>query len=377
MKLLVDRKGTVETFKELIAGLEKDPDVGTIIILACDDNEFAAEKIDHILQNIKKPVLGAIFPMILFEKESLQKGTIIAGIKDSMDVHVIKEVSADDKDLDKEVSQLYTDNSLIDKTMFVFVDGFSKNISLLNETMFNYWGLQPNYVGGGAGSLSFIQKPCIMTNQGLLSDAVVFGLGDIKSGIGVAHGWKTISDQLKVTDADRNVIKSINYRPAVAVYKEIVEELSGRSFSREGFFEVSKGYPIGIMRMAEEVIVRDPIAVDGDTLICIGEVPLNSTITILNGDTSSLLMGAETAKKLAGESYFESCGENNHQQTTTFFIDCISRVLFLGDAFNREVEIVKQEFPLFGALTIGEIANTGNHFLEFYNKTSVVCLLED
>ncbi len=45
--------------------------------------------------------------------------------------------------------------------------------------------------------------------------------------------------------------------------------------------------------------------------------------------------------------------------------------------FDDEIDAVFEEgTPLIGALTIGEIANSGTDYLEFYNKTSVVGMLE-
>ncbi|HEY8905633.1 MAG TPA: FIST C-terminal domain-containing protein, partial [Rhodoferax sp.] len=59
-----------------------------------------------------------------------------------------------------------------------------------------------------------------------------------------------------------------------------------------------------------------------------------------------------------------------------FFIDCISRVLFLGPDFPKEMVAVNTGQPLIGALTLGEIANNGSDFLEFFNKTAVVGLID-
>ena len=61
--------------------------------------------------------------------------------------------------------------------------------------------------------------------------------------------------------------------------------------------------------------------------------------------------------------------------SAVFFIDCISRVLFLKDRFPEEIHAVRHKgLPLFGACTIGEIANSGKDYLEFYNKTAVVAI---
>jgi hypothetical protein len=52
--------------------------------------------------------------------------------------------------------------------------------------------------------------------------------------------------------------------------------------------------------------------------------------------------------------------------------------LFLEKNFAYELEAVHDgQMPLIGALTLGEIANNGKDYLEFYNKTSVVGVLED
>ncbi len=47
-----------------------------------------------------------------------------------------------------------------------------------------------------------------------------------------------------------------------------------------------------------------------------------------------------------------------------------------GNDFSKELAVVSTpDRPLIGALTLGEIANSGKDYLEFYNKTSVVGIL--
>ena len=75
------------------------------------------------------------------------------------------------------------------KTMFVFVDGFASRISAFIESLFNTYSLELNFIGGGAGSLSMVQKPCILSNNGLLEDVAIIASIKSESGIGVRHGW--------------------------------------------------------------------------------------------------------------------------------------------------------------------------------------------
>lgn len=377
MLVKIDKKGTVDGFVDLLKSIESDESVKGIAILACDENGFTPQDVDEHLKNSKKTIFGGIFPQILSNKEKLTKGTIIAGITQELKTSIVDDISNNEKDLDESLEEVFEDEDLNKKTMFVFIDGLSKRISALNDAMFNNWGITSNYIGGGAGSLSFVQKPCIFTNKGLLQDVAVLALSDVKSGVGVAHGWKPISEPLKVTEVDRNVVISLNWEPAFKVYREIVDKFSDKSFKDVEFFDLAKGYPFGITKMSDEMVVRDPIALDGDKMICVGEVPQGSFVNILQGNKDSLVEGAKHALKLAGDSFEKNHSKENAENLSTFFIDCISRVLFLEDDFSEELDTVYNDNTLIGALTLGEIANTGTAYLEFYNKTSVVALLEE
>ncbi len=369
MKTKMDRTGSLDGLQQALEVMESDSEVQGIMILAADGNGWTATDIDPLVSGLKKPVWGGVFPQVLFGKENLATGTVVAGVTTPVKTLILSEIGGEDRDLEEDLEP-WEEEALENHTMFVFMDGLSSGVNAVKEALFNCLGLQANYIGGGAGSLSFVQKPCLFTNQGLVQDAAVLALTDMASGIGVAHGWQSVSEPLKITESKGNRIVSINWEPAFQVYRKTVESLSGQSFNDDNFFDIAKGYPFGIIKMAAEMVVRDPIEVTEDgSMVCVGEVPVNSFVHILQGDTESLVKGALEARSIAEKAV------PHEAEPVTFFIDCISRVLFMEEDFNREMETVYGGGLLLGALTLGEIANTGKSYLEFYNKTSVVGLL--
>jgi hypothetical protein len=301
----------------------------------------------------------------------LTQGTIVIGLPVEPQILVVPALSDERVDFESFLSEWHAaqDSS---KTMFVWVDGLASRISDLLDAIFLVYGPVHHYMGGGAGSLSLVQQPCLFTNQGVLEDSGVLALLDVASSIGVSHGWTYISGPYKVTESTRNVVKTLNWQPALDVYRSVVEPLIGQSLTSENFFDHAKSYPLGMTRLGAERIVRDPILVGEDgSLICVGEVLTESHIDILHGDRGSLTHAAEQASALSRQS-FPGQGES----AFTFVADCISRVLFLGDAFESELRAISGGKPMVGALTLGEIANNGRNYLEFYNKTVVVGLLE-
>jgi len=338
-----------------------------------DANNFKKDSLDDMLKSIATPIFGGIFPEIIYGNEKLIKGTIVAGLYHKANVQIIPGLSSMDSDYESIIEEKIPDSSTT-KTMFVLVDAFAKRIGDFIESLFNVFGLEFNYIGGGAGSLSFKQKPCLFTNDGLIQDSAILALTDLKSGIGVSHGWREISGPYKVTKSDGNVIETLDWKPAFQVYKEAVESHSGKIFRENNFFDIAKGYPFGISKLEAEKIVRDPLmVVNENALQCVGEVPEGSYVYVLTGDAISLINAASNTLHLAENDFKAGSGNK-----TILFIDCISRVLFLEDKFNDELKAVhKKNIPLIGALTIGEIANNRKDYLEFYNKTSVIGILED
>lgn len=373
MRVLYEAHGEVEHFKRLATSLTIDPEVEGLMVLACDANAWTPTLLDPVLKALSKPVFGGIFPQIIHNGRNEKKGTLVIGLPrrpEPVCITNLSELSTDYTALLEPWADrwsVHADSG--EDSLIVFVDGLSKRISALVESLFDCFGLERNFIGGGAGSLSFTQSPCLITPDGLIADAALVVRLPMGCGVGVAHGWQPISASMKVTEADHNVIQSLDWQSAFEVYRQLVEAHSGRVLTTENFFDIAKCYPFGINKMNSEVVVRDPLMPDeAQGLVCVGEVPRGSFVRLLHGSSESLIAAAARARILAEQSTPILTGT----EPVVFFIDCISRALFLGDRIVDELQTAAAGRKLFGAMTLGEIANNGKEYLEFYNKTSVL-----
>jgi hypothetical protein len=366
-----DRSGSVEGLKDALARAAAEPGVKGLMVLACDGNGFTPQAVDAVLGGVALPLFGGIFPEIIQGQAKLSKGTVVAGLTVRPEVRVVPGLSDPQADYEQAIDERFPPGA-IGKTLFVFVDGLASRIGAFVQGLYDVFGMEVNYVGGGAGSLSLKQKPCLMTNAGLTADAGLLALVELDSGVGVSHGWTGIGGPFRATRCKGNVVETLDHRPAFDVYRGVVEEHSGKRFGGDNFFEIAKSYPLGIGRAGSEYIVRDPLMRrDDGALVCVGEVPEGSLLGILWGQADALVEAARHAAGMGRE-----MAPKDRAPEWMLFVDCISRVLFLGDEFSRELAAVAEErVPMVGALTIGEIANSGRDYLEFYNKTAVVAMM--
>jgi len=369
MIIRFEPKGTPEAFARSLRDMCASEEVASILLLSCEENAFTPERVDTALRGCPKPLFGGVFPGVLHEGRSYSRGTVMAGFSSPVRVVRIRNVSDGGTDFEEVLEKETAFSDGPRRMTFVFVDGMSRRISAFTEALFDSFGPSLNYVGGGAGSLSG-RKPCIFTPEGLVEDGALVVFTDIQGGVGAAHGWSPVSVPIKVTGSRLNVIDSLNWEPAFDVYRRVVEPHSGRSFGSERFFDLAKAYPLGIGRLDAEFVVRDPLMRIGESSVCVGEVPEGSFVSVLHGDAESLLRGAVRAKQAASESFPPGA-----EKRALFFVDCVSRALFLQDDFTRELAAVADSLPMFGALTVGEFANNGREYLEFFNKTAVAAVL--
>ena len=377
MKIQLDKNGSLPKLEKMLLEAEADDSVQAIMILACEANNFTPENSDTIFKNVSKPLFGGIFPQILHNTENLHQGTIVAGFTHKINPRILENISHADINLDNLLEEISQEMPAAGNTIFLFVDGMSRTIASLLDSTFNHLGLLSNYIGGGAGSLTFKPMPCVITGKGLLQDAAIFAYAEMGSGVGVAHGWHPVSEPLKITSSKHNSVVSLNWKPAFEVYREIIANVSDRNSHEITFETCAKSYPLGIVKIADELLVRDPVSCNDNVMTCLGELPQNSFVYVLKGDTSSLLAGAKKSRDIAEMIYYSRFDKSRESKSLTFFIDCITRMQFLGNHFKKELEIASGGNELIGALSLGEIANSGRDYLEFYNKTSVIAILED
>lgn len=361
---------SVEEVLSAIATLDITQDE-VILILMGEENRLDINALIQQLSERQYTFIGGIFPAVIAGETHSPAGIILKTLPAATPPYLIRDLdqTIDLPEFEAEVA-LSEDHPL---TALVFIDGLTSQISNFLAELYNNLGNSVRYLGGGAGSLSLKQQPCIFTQAGCFQDAAVIFFTPLESQLGVQHGWERLDGPLPATQTHRNTIKELNWQSALEVYKNAVEADSQQPITTTNFFEIAKGYPFGIVKEGQEDIVRDPIiATESGELICVGEVPENALLYILRGQKHSLI-------KSAGMAAAEAIQRGHTHLTDILVVDCISRVLFLGAEFGQELKALRQElaaadcpFAVEGILSLGEISSYGDGFLEFFNKTIVV-----
>ncbi len=367
-KVFISGNHSPEAFHLAIREYEENPHIQAVLILTASGTTIFTSQYDSILKQTDLAVIGGVFPEIIYEGRRYGEGTVMVGWTQPMTAIPI--TSFEDEDaVNTWIKDGLDGINSEGKTLFVFVDSLIHHKSYLFDSLYNALGTVPNYVGGGAGSLEFNSFPCIFTNLGILEKGAVIGIVNLETSIGVSHGWETIGEPLKVTEAQDNQIKTLDWKPAMDVYQEIVERHSEKPFDFNDFFGTTKSYPFGIAKLDAEMVVRDPYMQKNGVVFTLDNIEPGSHINIMYGNFNSMIQGALNARDMAFNTY------GHGHPAELFLIDCISRVLFMNDYYDQELLRLDPDCKGFGALTLGEIANNGDAYLEIYNKTAVVCAI--
>jgi hypothetical protein len=349
-------------------GLQRIPSESLVLILLAEKSRRKIPGLIRELNKLQINFCGGVFPGVIHDDKHYDEGAVIVVLPalekpfliSGLDTHkfVLPDFWRKTK---RPPRKKYT--------AIILVDGWASRISLLLSEIFNQLGNSFRYFGGGAGSLSLRNKPCLFTPEGEFRNAALVIFIALESTLGVRHGWKRLAGPIVANNTRDHIISELNWAPALQVYLDSVESNCGKKITARGFPRVSMEYPFGIYKEGCEDVVRDPIAVnEKGELICVGEVPENTALYILHGEKESLLSAAGQAAR--------DCLKRKRKEITCCLVaDCVSRKLFLGNEFQKELEMVRNIIhPCIphGILSIGEIASHGEAYLEFFNKTIVV-----
>lgn len=375
MKLIFDERDSLEALEHALSTVSDAPDVESLMVLGCTANSWPKSRVDSILKNTQVPVFGGLFPSIIFRAQRYQQGLIVAGFSRQADLATVAGLSNPEINIHHSLNQQthHWPGPTEASTLVMFVDGMAARISDLVRELFFSFGLDNGFVGGGAGSLGFDNKmPCIITPDGLINDAAICARLPVASSIGVRHGWEPDGQRFLVTASRGNVIDALDHEAALPVYERCLQSYNLPPLTPENFFEHARHHPFGIRKTAEEIIVRCPVRISRQGgLVCMGEVPLGSTVQIMQGAPDKLVRAAQEARAVVDEYILNTRG------SCYLVFDSISRALYLQDRLEQELNAVGQNGLSFGAFTLGEIANMGREFLEVYNKAIVVARFEE
>ena len=365
-----------DTICDLKHGLSLAQNSGarSLMVLTCNLNAYPEQALQSLLKNCPLVIFGGSYPMLTHQENLMKQGALIIGFKALYevsifsDLHLLKNEDALEdlinKTLEKKQSFHGQDNFLM------FYDALTSNIEDFIDCLFECLDHGITIAGGGVGHLDLIQRPCLFSNQGLLSNAVLLVTLPSKLTTHVANGWKIFKGPFLVSEAEGQTVQSLNYQPAFDVYSHAIESASEHRFHADNFFDIAKHFPLGIEDINNNLIVRDPVLATKNTLQCVGKIPINAMVYLLKGDKGNLVSAAENA----AINHF-SVPTNTADKTSMVF-DCISRVLYMEDEFDKELQVINKHCTssaLFGVLSIGEIANSTSGAIRLLNKSTVIC----
>lgn len=347
-----------------------------VFALLPEAEQGAVERLQALCTRRKVELAGAVFPAVVVSGEFRAQGVWLLRF-DSMPFVALHENLPHDaagaarmaEQIGSQARAQIKDDA--QATLFLLFDALVPNISTLLDELYLQLANRVHYVGANAGSETFQPMPCLFDNVRTIQNGVLLMLLQPHPGAMLAHGYSAPPKMISATSTEGNRIRQIDWLPAFEVYQELVLAQFGVVVTRENFYQHAVHFPFGIIRANHEVLVRIPVALEEDgSLFCVGEVPANAVLTLLEAPKIDSPYTLQTLVK----GLTELNGELAGSELLLFY--CAGRRLHLGlDAATSELHQFDQltrAALVAGALSLGEIGSSlqGGYPL-FHNATLV------
>src|SRR5512141_3053103 len=188
------------------------------------------------------------------------------------------------------LAQLALGNQANQAVLF-FADGFNGDAEQLCIT--SQLGPLPLAGALSSGDIHTGTTYQVAGNQsGTSSLAAAFLRGNIRMGVGHAHGWDPVGRQFRITRSRGFWLRTLNGRPASETYAELFGQ-PARDWAFPPLSYLARLYPLGV-EQGEELVVRAPIRVEAD-----GSFRMNAAVR--DGADAYLLVGSRAACQVAAQ----------------------------------------------------------------------------
>jgi hypothetical protein len=367
----------LESFEAVeIAAILRDwrtqrPGLG-LLALASESEPAAVSALQQAANQAALPLAGALVPGLIVAGRLHRQGVLLLGLDATTPQTIVPLRRGDERTDAAAVMELaaFVDRHAGDDgddTLLLFVDAMTPDIGSLLDRLYLAVGNRVRYAGSNVGSETFQPVPCLFDNTRFVGDAVLALLLPRHPGASLAHHYCRSGALHVATVTHGNRIEVIDGRPAFEVYRELIEKGHSVTLTHENFYRYAVHFPLALHLAEGEPLVRIAVAVDEDgSLRCNGDMPDSALLYVVEAAPPD---GTETALAVAA-------GVGAHDPAAVLAFYCSGRLLHHGEAAaERELAALGDALtpaPVFGALSLGELANyQGQGYPRFHNASLV------
>lgn len=324
------------------------------------------------------PIVGGIFPALIKDGEFLTCGVWLLGFEKMPWYSLYENMPDSGMDAERTIEKIAAEvreqiDHLPDITLFMLFDAMLPNISTMLDSMYLSLANRVHYAGSNAGSETFQPMACLFDDKRVVQNGLLLMLLKPHKGAILEHGYQAPQRIVYATSTEGNRISHIDWRPAFEMYQELVRVQYGVEITRENFYQHAVHFPFGIVRANHHVVVRIPVMLaDDGSLLCVGEVPPNSVLTLL--ERPSVDSGETLRVLVDGLTVFN--GASKDCELLLFY--CAGRRMHLGSVqatteladFSKQTQAVQ----VAGAVSLGEIGGSTLHGYPLFHNAALVAL---
>lgn len=353
-------------FKEQLKGITEQEVKGVTFLISAE-YPHTQESIDTFLKSMPVPVSGGVFPEVIYEGEYFTQGMIAILWFNETKVQTFTSASDLDSALYHQQGPIF-DNTL-DTTSLVFSNTKTRAAEAALDALYYRTGQSIQYSGGGSTYTLGDESASIVTNEGLVADALQVTFFPYKQKSIVGHGWSVLSGPHLVTESEENKIKTLDYQEIKPYYESLIRSSLGDEAKDLTFEQMMRIFPVGIQPYDETMIIRSVMSYVDGQMQFVGDIPEFSSIYILSGDQESLLSFVEES----ADSFKEVASE---KPDLSIIISCLGRRAHMAESGEKELTILSGSLgggrQVIGFTSEGEIASNSAGLACLHSMTMVV-----